>query len=82
MRCSSGLPSRGRADDQPDVIRQRLVAYRKQTEPLLDYYRTQGLLQSVDGLGSPDEVFDRIKSVLGPTAAGMRTLRGNVTVAP
>jgi len=58
------LASRGRADDQPDVIRQRLVAYRKQTEPLLDFYRQQGLLHSVDGLGTPDEVFARIRSVL------------------
>ena len=32
------LAGRGRADDTPEVIRQRLVAYRKQTEPLLDYY--------------------------------------------
>lgn len=58
------LAARGRADDQPDVIRQRLVAYRKQTEPLLDYYRGQELLHSVDGQGTPDEVFARIKTVL------------------
>ncbi len=40
------LAGRGRADDTPEVIRQRLVAYRQQTEPLLDYYRQRGLLKS------------------------------------
>jgi len=62
------LASRGRADDQPEVIRQRLVAYRQQTEPLLDYYGKAGLLTSVDGLGSVDEIFDRMKAVLDPIA--------------
>jgi adenylate kinase len=58
------LAGRGRADDNPAVIRQRLVAYRQQTEPLLDYYRRRGLLQSIDGLGTVDEIFDRAKAVL------------------
>ena len=62
------LAGRGRADDKPEVIRQRLVAYRQQTEPLLDYYGKAGLLTSVDGLGSVDEIFDRIKAVLDPVA--------------
>ncbi len=58
------LAGRGRADDQPDVIRQRLVAYREQTEPLLDYYRKQGLLKSIDGLGTIEEIFQRAETVL------------------
>ena len=62
------LAGRGRADDKPEVIRQRLVAYRQQTEPLLDYYGKAGLLKNVDGLGSVDEIFDRIKAVLDPIA--------------
>ena len=62
------LAGRGRADDDPDVIRQRLVAYRRQTEPLLDYYGNAGTLQSVDGLGTVDEIFDRIRAVLDPIA--------------
>jgi len=62
------LAGRGRADDKPEVIRQRLVAYRQQTEPLLEYYGKAGLLKSVDGLGSVDEIFDRIKAVLDPFA--------------
>ena len=39
------LAGRGRADDTPEVIRQRLVAYRKQTEPLLDYYTEKRLVE-------------------------------------
>jgi adenylate kinase len=62
------LAGRGRADDKPEVIRQRLVAYRRQTEPLLEYYEKAGLLKRVDGLGSVDEIFDRIKAVLDPMA--------------
>jgi adenylate kinase len=58
------LAGRGRADDNPDVIRQRLVAYREQTSPLLKYYEKSGLLKSIDGLGSVDEVFARAKAVL------------------
>ncbi len=58
------LAGRGRADDTPEVIRQRLVAYRKQTEPLLEYYGRRGLLKTINGLGSVDEIFGRAKAVL------------------
>jgi adenylate kinase len=58
------LAGRGRADDTPEVIRQRLVAYRKQTEPLLNYYSRRQLLKSIDGLGSVDDIFGRAKAVL------------------
>jgi adenylate kinase len=58
------LAGRGRADDTPEVIRQRLVAYRKQTEPLLEYYGRRGALKSIDGLGTVDEIFERAKTVL------------------
>lgn len=64
------LAGRGRADDKPEVIRQRLVAYREQTEPLLAYYRRAGLLCSVDGQGGVDEIFERIAAVLDPIARG------------
>jgi adenylate kinase len=57
------LAGRGRADDRPDVIRQRLVAYRQQTEPLLAYYAKSGLLKSIDGLGNVDDIFARIEAV-------------------
>ena len=38
--------------------------YRSLTEPLLDYYEQQGILRSVDGTGSPEEVFARIQHVV------------------
>ncbi len=62
------LAGRGRADDTPDVIRQRLVAYRQQTEPLLEYYGQRSLLQTVDGLGTVEDIFDRSKAVLDQIA--------------
>jgi adenylate kinase len=58
------LASRGRADDQPEVIRQRLEAYERQTAPLVDYYRRQGLLHSIHGEGTPEAVFDRIRAAV------------------
>jgi adenylate kinase len=58
------LAGRGRADDTPEVIRQRLVAYRNQTAPLLDYYGKRGALASIDGLGTVDEIFGRARKVL------------------
>lgn len=62
------LAGRGRADDTPEVIRQRLVAYREQTEPLLDYYGKKAMLKVVDGLGSVEDIFDRMTTVLDALA--------------
>jgi adenylate kinase len=58
------LAGRGRDDDRPEIIRQRLEHYERQTAPLVDYYRRQGLLHTIDGTGTPDEVFGRIKDTL------------------
>lgn len=58
------LAGRGRADDRPEVIRQRLVAYRDQTAPLLSYYTGRGLLKSIPGTGSVEEIFARISATL------------------
>jgi adenylate kinase len=54
----------GRADDTEEVIRRRQEVYTEQTEPLIDVYRTRGLLREVDGLGEVDEVTERIMSIL------------------
>lgn len=49
-----------RADDTPDTIPLRLKAYHAQTEPILDFYRDRGILASINGIGSIEEVFGRI----------------------
>lgn len=54
------LLSRGRDDDVEETIRQRLASYELQTVPLLEYYKGRGLLRSIDGEGSVDEVFQRV----------------------
>lgn len=51
-----GAPLEQRADDTPDAIDRRLNLYFELTEPILDYYRAAGLLQTVDGLQSIDKV--------------------------
>lgn len=45
-----------RADDKPEVIRERLAAYDRQTKTLVDYYRSQGVLHEVDGAASMEAV--------------------------
>ena len=53
-----------RVDDTPETIAQRMDVYHKQTAPLLDYYRGQGKLVTIDALGSPDEVFERVRAAV------------------
>lgn len=51
----------GRADDaDPKIIENRIANYNKQTAPVAEYYRAQGKLRMVDGIGSIDEIFSRI----------------------
>jgi adenylate kinase len=49
-----------REDDNEEVIRNRLDVYREQTEPLVDFYRKQGKLETVDADGTIEEVYDRL----------------------
>jgi adenylate kinase len=62
-RCGSTEFSR-RADDNAETVKARLVAYRKQTAPILPYYRDKGLLHSVDGMADMSEVGKQIDRVL------------------
>ncbi|MCH7896560.1 MAG: adenylate kinase [candidate division NC10 bacterium] len=61
-KCSGRLIQR--EDDQEETIRRRLQVYREQTEPLIGYYQTQGLLKRVNGLGETGGIFARISSIL------------------
>ena len=54
-----------RSDDHEEAtVRERLSLYHEQTEPLTEYYEAKGILKSIDGEGSPDEVFSRIANAL------------------
>ncbi|MDK2852082.1 MAG: adenylate kinase [Proteiniphilum sp.] len=50
----------GRVDDNRQTIESRLNVYYRQTAPLKDFYRSQGLLKEIVGVGSIDEIFESI----------------------
>lgn len=54
-----------REDDKPETVKNRLNVYHEQTQPLIDYYKGQGILRTVDGTKAMDEVFADILKVLG-----------------
>jgi adenylate kinase len=49
-----------REDDKEETIRARLQVYEKQTAPLIAYYRSKGLLRTIDGVGGVEEIFQKI----------------------
>lgn len=59
-RLAGRAQAEGRADDNPESVRNRLNIYNDQTAPVIDFYRQHGVLKAVDGEGSMDEVFTRI----------------------
>ena len=61
-QCGGALVAR--ADDTEEAVRKRLEAFHRQTMPVVDYYRAKDWLRSVDGLGTVDEVFERISRSL------------------
>ena len=54
----------GRQDDTDEAIRHRLEVYERETAPLIDHYRRQGLLRCIVGVGTIDEIFQRVAVVL------------------
>jgi adenylate kinase len=54
-----------RKDDNPDVFKTRLEAYRTQTAPLSAYYASKGTLKTVDGMRPIDEVTETVQGILG-----------------
>ncbi|ODS61477.1 MULTISPECIES: adenylate kinase [unclassified Arenimonas] len=57
----------GRADDTPEAVRNRLKIYDEATAPVVEFYRQSGRLVHLDGVGTMDEVFQRIVEALAPT---------------
>ena len=53
-----------RDDDKPETVKKRLDVYHEQTQPLIDYYKEEGVLKEVDGTLGMDEVFDEIVKIL------------------
>ena len=53
--------ARKRDDDDPAIFARRIASFEEQTAPLLEYYDRQGKLACIDGLGTADEIFERVK---------------------
>src|SRR5437588_3976632 len=67
-----------RKDDDPEVLKTRLHAYRTLTAPLIDYYRGRGLLRTVDGMASIDAVTAAIDHILAaPASSGTSAKAAN-----
>jgi adenylate kinase len=58
------LAGRGRADDDPATVRNRLRVYHEETEPVIAYYEGRDRLRRVDGCGSADDVAARLRDAL------------------
>jgi len=74
-RMAGRAKNEGRADDNPETIRERLRVYREKTAPLVSWFDAKGRLVTVDGLGEIGEVSRRIEDALAsrtgrPRAAG------------
>lgn len=54
----------GRSDDNEETIKKRLDVYHNQTAPLIEWYENEGIHHHVEGLGTVDEIFDRICAVV------------------
>lgn len=68
-RIALRATEQGRADDNEESIAKRLSIYESETAPILDVYRERGIVDAVDGVGTLDEVFERIVAAL--TARGI-----------
>lgn len=54
----------GRADDTEEKVKTRLDVYHNETKPVQGYYQKQDLVKEIDGIGTVEEIFDRIKKAL------------------
>jgi len=54
-----------RDDDRVETVHERLAIYRQTTKPLMEYYRKRGILRTIDGTGTIDEIAKRIAEAVG-----------------
>jgi adenylate kinase len=59
-RIAGRRAEEGRTDDGEDAVRKRLQVYEQDTAPVVEWYRERGLLTDIDGIGTRQEVFDRL----------------------
>ena len=62
---SERMLARGRHDDTAAGIARRLELYEAQTAPLVEWFTERGMLQRINGTGTPPEVFDRLTAAVG-----------------
>ena len=71
-RCGGAALER-RRDDRPEAVRERLVAYRERTAPILPLYEARGVLSTVNGMSDVDSVTRAIAAALGEAGGGHGT---------
>ncbi|MDH4163859.1 MAG: adenylate kinase [Nitrospirota bacterium] len=62
-KCSGALFQRD--DDKEETIKKRLDVYDNQTAPLISYYNKKGIMKTVMGVGSIDDIFKKVVAILG-----------------
>jgi len=63
-RVTKRFEAEGRADDNPEAFKKRLVAYNTQTAPLVEVYKGQGKLTEIDGMANVETVASSIAAIL------------------
>ncbi|MBD7958290.1 adenylate kinase [Microbacterium sp. Sa4CUA7] len=63
-RLTLRAAEQGRTDDTEEAIARRLAIYESETAPILDVYRERGIVDTIDGVGTLDEIAERIRTAL------------------
>ena len=63
------LLQRGRSDDTVEIMQERFTVYERETVPLLEFYRNKGILHSIEGDATRDEVSRHIRGIIDAVAS-------------
>lgn len=63
-RCGGPVSATARTDESPEVVSKRLEVYESETRPVTEYYENRGLLRRVSGVGTMEEITERLKALL------------------